>query len=171
MNKKKLVLAIASAGLMSGITVGIAAPAAYADSPALPAGVTDAIAADQLNVEVSNGWEAVAGPARGVNDVRSLAASLGVGTLAMYTGDDETGQAVLIFTGGDNASPVHFDVTGGIVTSAQNDTDQPWYVFDDHGAPDADLEPGTASNIPPADAALVNITLFSFSPSFAVFSF
>jgi hypothetical protein len=164
------VAALGICGVVAGGAL-LAAPLAYADSPTLPMAVTDTIAADGLRVEMSNGWEAVAGPARDVNDVRSLASSYGIGTVAMYTGNNETGQAVLIFTGNDNTSPVRFDVVGGTVTSVDNTTDDAWYVFDDNGVPDAGLQPGTASNIKAADANLVNVTLFSFSPSFAVFSF
>jgi hypothetical protein len=88
---RRSIAALGVSGVAAAGTL-FAAPAAYADSPTLPTSITDAITQDGLNVEVSNGWEAAAGPARAVNDVRSLAASLGIGTLAVYTGNDETGR-------------------------------------------------------------------------------
>jgi hypothetical protein len=95
---------------------------------------------------VSNGWEAVTGPAAAVDEVRTLAAADGIGTLTACTGDSETGQAILIFTGDDSVGA--FDISGASIHSVDNATDQTWYVFDDSGAPDASIAADIFADIP-----------------------
>jgi hypothetical protein len=150
------------------------APAARAADPLpLPAQLTAAIAHDDLPVQTSHGWEAVTGDAADVNAIRTLAHGLGIGTYALYADDNETGHALLIFTGNDDAGATAFQVTGATAYSVDNDTDQTWYIYNGSGKPDAAIGPGTATDIPPADAAVANfsVTLFSFSPSLTEFSF
>lgn len=171
---RRSMTALATCGLAAGSAL-LAAPAAHAANPTpLPSAVSDEIARNELPVQVSNGWEAVTGPARSVNEVRDLATSLDIGTVAMYTGDDETGRAILIFTGDDQTAPTAFDVTGGtVIRSVDNDTDQAWYVYDDHGVLDATVPAETAQDIPPADAELVNagVAATGFATTVTVFSF
>lgn len=163
----------AGLAIAAGAAAAPAAHAARADNPApLSAKINDVIARDRLPVQVNNGWEAVTGPADRIGDVRSMAASLSVGDVVEYTGEDQTGQAILIFTGNDTANTA-FQVTGAAFHSVADDTDQTWYVYDDSGKPDANITPGSAENMPAVDATLANfnVTLFSFSPSVTMFSF
>ncbi|SDP21484.1 hypothetical protein [Actinacidiphila guanduensis] len=134
-------------GALGGYVL-LSAAGAQAAGPALPADVRQA--AEELGVQVSNGWEAVTGPAAAVEEVRTLAAADGIGTLTAYTGDGETGQAILIFTGDDSVGA--FDISGASIHSVDNATDQTWYVFDDSGAPDASVPANTSADIPPVDA-------------------
>lgn len=94
--------------------------------------------------------EAVTGAASQIDDVRVLAYNDGIGTIANYTGDNETGRAILIFTG-DHQPNMGFGVTGATVHSEDNDTDQTWYVYNDDNTLDATVPANTAENIPPAD--------------------
>lgn len=130
------------------------APAAFAaDEPApptLPANLVQAIDREHLGAQVINGWEAVTGPASRIDDVRVVAATDGIGTIANYTGNNETGRAILIFTGNDQPN-LGFGVTGATVHSEDNDTDQTWYVYNDDDTLDATVPANTAENIPPAD--------------------
>jgi hypothetical protein len=168
MSPRKLAT-IAALGI-SGISAAAAgtlllgAPAAYADTTtaAMPTQIASAAAADGLTVEQSNGWEAITGAAASINTIQELATTYGVGTIADYTGNDETGTAILVFTGNHDTTTA-FHITGATVTSADNDTDQPWYVYTDDGAPDATVPAGTAEDIPPAD-------LFNFSGAFSAFN-
>lgn len=45
-----------------------------------------------------------------------------------------------------------------MVRSVADDTDQPWYVYDDHGANDAAVTAGAAKDIPPADPLVANVS-------------
>ena len=144
-------------------TLLLGAPAAYADAAtAMPAQIASAAAADRLTVETSNGWEAVVGPASSVNEVRDLSKDLGIGTVSLYTGNDETGRAILIFTG-NNDSPVGFKVHGDTFTSVDNETDQAWYVFDDSHKLDESVAAGTAENVNPVDLTIDNTIKFQFN--------
>ena len=163
--RKLATIATLGAGAAAAGSLLLGAPAAYADTATAtvqPAQIVSAAAAEGLTIETDNGWEAIAGPAASVTDIQKAVGSRGVGTIADYTGKDETGQAILIFTGnGDTTTAFH--VTGATVTSTDNDTDQPWYVYDDNGALDAAVPAGAAENIPPTD-------LFNFSGVFSAFN-
>ncbi|WP_157435818.1 hypothetical protein [Actinospica robiniae] len=129
----------------------MSAPAAFAaESPRIPDDIKAAINSMHLNVQVNDGWEAVTGPASSINDVRAVATADHFGTIADYTGSDETGRAILIFTGNDHDA-VGFRVSGATFSSEANDTDQPWYVYEDNDTLDAIAPAGTAENIPPVD--------------------
>lgn len=125
----------------------VVAPAAHA--PKVPAAISQAIARDGLNVESSQGWEAVSGPAAKVNDIRTQAVGANIGTLTQYTGANETGQAILIFTGNPGKDAVAFSVGRGAIHSVQNDTAQTWYLSAGRGKPDEGVAGGTATNVRP----------------------
>jgi hypothetical protein len=142
-----------------GVAAGCAlfgAPAAFAAQeatpPELPGNVTAAIDDEHLHVELSHGWQAVTGPAADVEIVRIAAATDGLGTITGYTGNDETGRAILIFTGND-LPEFGVSIDGATIRSEDNDTDQSWYVYNDNGEFDAAVPANTAQNIPPADLA------------------
>lgn len=153
-------IAVLSAAAALGVTAALAAgPAARAAepashhkpaAPALTAKVRRAIAEEGLRLQVSDGWGAVAGPAAKIDDVQVTAATDHIGTIADFTGHDETGTAVLIFTGSGQAR-IGFGITGAAVTSTDNDTGRTWYAYSDSDKLDAVVKPGTAENIPPAD--------------------
>ena len=126
-----------------GVAAGCAlfgAPAAFAAQeatpPELPGNVTAAIDDEHLHVELSHGWQAVTGPAADVEIVRIAAATDGLGTITGYTGNDETGRAILIFTGND-LPEFGVSIDGATIRSEDNDTDQSWYVYNDNGEFDA----------------------------------
>jgi hypothetical protein len=141
-------------------TAGLAfAPAADAATfLPLSSRLTAAAAQDDLTLQFSGGWLAVAGPATTVNDLRDDANLLGVANTVLYTGSNETGTAVLIFTGNDDSTsqPVGFNVAGDTIASVDNDTDQPWYIYDDNGTPDATVSAGAAQNITPANCVVID---------------
>ncbi len=156
-------IATLSAVAATAITAALAtAPAAHATDaptpPQLSGRITQAITDDGLDVQVINGWEAVAGPAASIDSVQALATSYSVGTIADYTGPDETGQAILIFTGNQQVG-MGLRITGATIASADNDTSQMWYVFHDNDTFDAAIPPGTAMNIPLADLLDFNTSL------------
>jgi hypothetical protein len=150
---------------VGGVAAGcalFAAPAAFAaaEPPALPAAVVSQIAQERLYVEVSHGWEAVVGSPHQVDRVGSLAKSLGVGSVVLYTQrryepGHWRGEALLVFTGNHN-DPIRFGISGGTIRSVANDTNQTWYLFADNGERDASLAPGTVRNVKPVDAVLTN---------------
>lgn len=173
--RPRAIAALTAAATVGAIALAAAparASARAAEPPKLTPKVEKAIAHDHLKTEVSHGWEAVTGTASKVNDVRIDAVESKIGTVVAYTGDDETGQAILIFTGYDkDVTP--FEITGTAIRSVDNDTDQSWYLYDDKGKKDAEVSPDTAKNIPAVDASLVNVNLtrFSVQPWGTVFSF
>jgi len=144
---------LAACGLAAGCAL-LGAPTAFAADeptpPTLPGDLTWAIGYAGLDVQVINGWEAVTGEAYRIDGVQVRATEDGIGTIADYTGHDETGRAILIFTG-NNQPDMGFGITGATVNSANNDTDQTWYAYNDDGSYDATVPAGTAENIPPAD--------------------
>jgi hypothetical protein len=140
-------------GISAGCALFAAPSALAADVPTPPkltADLNRAIDQEHLGVQVINGWEAVTGPASQIDDVRVLAFNDKIGTIADYTGDNESGRAILIFTG-DHQPDMGFGVTGATVSSEDNDTDQTWYVYTDDNTLDATVPANTAENIPPAD--------------------
>ena len=146
------IAALSAAAIAIAATVA-AAPARAATPPAPPRpplALTIAIGFSGLTIRTFDGWQVVTGPAAAVNPIQDLAAGLGFGTIAQYTGDNETGTAVLILTGND-PGPVTFRVNGITADSADNDTSQDYYIDTDTGTLDAALTPGTAENITPAD--------------------
>jgi hypothetical protein len=151
------VAALSAAAVTAIVAILAVTPAASAATsptaptpPTLPPAVVAAIASTGLPAQVVNGWEAVAGPAATIDAIQAQATTSGIGTIADYTGHDETGTAILVFTG--NQQPdMGFGITGGTVTSADNDTNQTWYTYNDNDTLDATTAPGTAENIPPAD--------------------
>jgi len=158
------------------IAAGLAAPAARAAGPiALPQSVTSAISAARLTPQISYGWEAVAGPATSISKIRGQASSLGIGGVAMYRGNNEAGRGILIFTGDDDSTTpaTAFRVTGPAVASVVNGTDQAWSVFADgnRATPDATISAGTAENITPVVATLVDSTVFISPRPVPIFSF
>jgi hypothetical protein len=150
------IIAALTATAAMAIAAGMAAAPAHAATtptpPTLPAQLTAAIGAAGLSVQVDNGWEAATGPAATVTSVQALATSLSIGTLAEYSGNNETGQAILIFSGSSDPSSLQFQVNGGTADSADNNTNQTWYIDTNAGQPDATITPGTAENITPVDS-------------------
>lgn len=177
-------LALGTLAAAATVTVGIglglpslpsakAATHPTAQPPKVPAGITRAISQDGLSVQSSQGWQAVSGPAAKVDDIRVRAASEGIGTLTEYTGVNETGQAMLIFTGTPGKRPVAFNVGHSTIHSTQNDTGQTWYMASDHGKLDADIAAGTATNVRPVRAITTNYSAATgkVQPAEASFSF
>lgn len=161
--KRRGVAGVGVCGVVAGCALFVAPMASAAESAPLSKPVTDVIASENLTVETVHGIEAVAGRAARVDEVRAAATSQGFGTVTLYTGNDETGQAILIFTGNDNSTtpPDDFHIGGGTITSVADDTDQAWYVFNDNGTLDASVAPETARNIPPVDAGLGDSYIYS----------
>ncbi len=143
--------AIGATALATGPAARAAEPAPYHKhaAPALTAQVKHAIAEEGLRLQVSDGWEAVAGPAAKVDAVQVTATTGHIGTVTDFTGRDETGQAVLVFTGSGQVR-IGFGITGATVASTDNDTSRTWYAYTDSDKLDAVVKPGTAENIPPA---------------------
>ena len=166
MSPRKLATITALGITAAAGTLLFGAPAAYADTAATQTAqinkLVSAAAGEGLQVQISNGWEAVSGPAAGIDGIQVLATTSGIGTIADYTGKDETGTAILIFTG-DSDVTAGFHVSGATVSSTDNDTDQAWYVYTDDGELDATVPAGTAENITPTD-------LFNFSGVFSAFN-
>ena len=152
--RTRAIAALAAAAATAIAAAATTAPAARAAAapapPQLPAQVTQAITRAGLDVQIINGWEAITGPAAGIDSIQILATTDGIGTIADYTGHDETGRAILIFTGNDQPD-MGFGITGATVTSADNDTNQTWYAYHDDDTLDATIPAGTAENIPPVD--------------------
>jgi hypothetical protein len=150
----RAIAALAAAAVTAIAAAAAAAPAARAAAapapPQLPVQVTQAITSAGLDVQIINGWEAVTGPAAGIDGIQVLATTDGIGTIADYTGHDETGRAILVFVGNDQPD-MGFGITGATVTSADNDTNQTWYAYNDDDTLDAAIPAGTAKNIHPAD--------------------
>lgn len=169
--RPRAVAALAAAAT-AAVAVSLAAAPAHAATPtakppALSPNVSKAISSEGLNTEVINGWKAVTGPAAKVNEVRAMAVSDRIGTVAEYTGNDETGQAILIFTGADN-QVLGFHVTGGAIRSVDNATDQVWYVYDDSVKEEVAVPAHTAKNVQAPDARISNSSSKPKGISFAL---
>jgi hypothetical protein len=152
--RTRTIAALAAAAATATAAAIATAPAASAATaptpPTLPAQLTAAIASSGLGVQAIKGWEAVTGPAAGIDAVQAQATTSGIGTVAYFTGHDETGTAILVFTGNDQPD-MGFGISGATATSADNDTNQAWYTYTDSNTLDATIPAGTAENIPPAD--------------------
>jgi len=136
--------------LAAGCTLMSTSAASAAEGPKIPDNIEAAINRLNLDVQLSDGWEAVTGPASSVNDVRAVATADHFGTIADYTGADETGRAILIFTGNSHEA-VGFDVSGTTFSSEANDSDQDWYLYEEDNTLSAIAPAGAAENIPPID--------------------
>jgi hypothetical protein len=164
--------AAAALTIAAGAATAPAALAATAGNPTpLPAAVSETIAQLDLPVQVNSGWEAITGQAANVDYVRALAVDLNVGTIVAYTGEYETGNAILIFTGNDSptTAPTTFQVSGNpTFLSVANDTDQPWFVYSSTspGFANTSLGSGVAENITGGGNVLAPVlgTLSAFSP-------
>jgi uncharacterized protein with PIN domain len=178
----KLPFAAKAAGLTAAAGLALAAglataPAAFAatvvgNPTPLPSTVNSTIAQLDLPVQVSNGYEAITGQAAVVDFVRALANSLNIGSVAAYTGNFETGNAILIFTGNDLASTAAnaFQVTGNpTFMSFSNSTDQPWYIFSSTagGLASTAIPAGFAENITGGGNVLstVGLVLSALTPT------
>jgi hypothetical protein len=127
-----------------------AAPPAKPTPPMLSPALTAEIAKLGLGVQVINGWEAITGPAAIISGVQAQASAGGVGSLADFTGLNESGTGILVFTGGEQPN-MGFGISGGTAVSTDNDTSQTWYTYNDNNTLDATIPADTAENIPPAD--------------------
>lgn len=124
-----------------------ARPASTAVPPVLPASLRRSIEKVGVRVQVVDHWEAVSGSAAAINDIRADAYASHIGTLTQYTGYDETGDAVLIFTDSGHATAESFQVTGTTFLSAVNDSYQTWYIVDGSGKTTSTVPSGTAINL------------------------
>ena len=170
----------AAAGLTAAVALTMAvgaatAPAAFAASAAnptpLPAVITTTAAQLNVPVQVNDGWEAITGQAAVVDYIRAIAVSLNVGNVVAYTGQYESGNAILIFTGNDSptTAATAFQVSGNpTFLSVSNDTDQSWFIYNSTspGFASASLPSGVSQNITGGGNVLAPVlgTLSAFSP-------
>lgn len=101
--------------------------------------------------------------------------------MTTYTGDDETGHALLIFVG-DGIDAAAFVIGGSSVSNVDNDTNQTWYLYDEEGEKngdvrsgiamkqDASVAPGTAENIPAVNGEIANTKTMPTSSAEAMFA-
>jgi hypothetical protein len=138
-------------------TVTATPPAPAGRLAALPPRVRRHVSLLGLAAEASNGWTAIYGTAARVSIAQGLIDALGIGTVAEYAGPGETGTAILMIVGNDDA-PAIFATAGITVRSVNNETDQNWSIYGDATNLIATLPPGTATDTPAVDSLYGNIT-------------
>jgi hypothetical protein len=128
-----------------------------------------------LSVQVSNGYIGASGPAAVVQVACALPLSEtdGLGSLCVYSGDNETGEGLIFFPGDNVKAGTCFYVYGDTSNFADN-TDQPWDLAsvngncDNGGVVDALDQSGQDENInPPVDTGQAYFQ-GSFSPGSSI---
>ena len=136
--------------LLAALSIG-AAPAASADSGPQVAMLHSL----GLSTYTLNGVIAAEGPAPVVARVcTALGTKAGYGAIAAYTGSDETGTGLSIFTGGNVPAGSVYGTEGMTEVNFQNCTDQPWEIGEPGRAPVDVQAPGTDGSTPPQDWAV-----------------
>jgi hypothetical protein len=127
--------ALAASTLAATPALAAPAPAGHAGQPAhaaAPAGnhvLLRALRALGLRAVVHHSYVGATGRADAVSVACTvLGTDLRFGSVAFFTGQDETGSGAVVFTGDNEAPDTFFGLTGASAASMQNCTNQTWAI-------------------------------------------
>jgi hypothetical protein len=137
-------LAVAAGAAALAATTLAATPAlaaaGHAGQPAraaAPAGnhvLLDALRALGLRAVIHHGYVGATGPADAVSAACTvLGTGLRFGSVAFFTGQDQTGSGAVVFTGDSEPPDTFFGLTGATAASMQNCTNQTWVISNPGG--------------------------------------
>ena len=83
----------------------------------------------ELPVQTDNGYDAVCGPAAGIQALTMALGFVGIGNVALYSGPGRTGSGCDVISGGGQSGDSYFQVKGMTVGNVDNRSAEPVAVY------------------------------------------